>query len=153
MKEVRRWLAAVAAVSLAGVAGCYGYVAPIGGASLAGREAELRLSDSGAVVLAPVIGPRAEALVGRVIADSGTTVVVAVDRVQQRDRSEVEWRGEHVAIARALIAEVGTRRFSPSRSAFFGGLVGVGLFAARQAFQGRGSGGGGAGTGQTGVPK
>lgn len=151
--RMRGGLAAMAAAGLVGFVGCYGYVTPSPGGSLAGHQAELSLSDSGAVVLAPVIGPHADALVGRVLADSGATVVLALDRVRQRGGSEVEWRGERVQVSRALITDVGTRRFSPSRSAFFGGLVGVGLIAARQAFQGKGSGGGGGGTGQTGVPK
>lgn len=151
--RTRRGLAVTVAASLVWVVGCFGYVTQKPGGSLAGCEAELSLSDSGAVVLAPVVGPHAEALVGRVLADSGVTVVLELDRVRQRDGSEVEWRGERVHVSRTLITDIGTRRFSPSRSAFLGGLVGVGLIAARQAFQGKGSGGGGGGTGQTGVPR
>ena len=144
---------AMMAASLVSVVGCYGYVTPSRGESMAGHEAELWLSDSGSVVLASAIGPRAEALVGRVAADSGATMVLALDRVRDRDGNEVAWHGERIAVSRTLITELGTRRFSPSRSAFFGGIVGVGLIAARQAFQGRGSGGGGGGTGQTGASK
>lgn len=149
---IRGGLATALAASLAGAAGCYGYMAPSRGASLGGREAQLQLSDSGAVVLAATIGPSAEALVGRVVLDTGATIVLALDLVRQRGGNEVEWRGERVAVSRTLITEIGTRQFSPSRSAFFGSVVGVGLIAARQAFQGRGSGGGGGGTGQTGAP-
>jgi hypothetical protein len=143
-------LAALMAAGLAGEAGCYGYVAPPRGASLAGREAQLRLSDSGAVVMASAIGPAAESVVGRVVSDTGTTVVVALAQVRRRDGDEVDWRGERIAISRTLITGTGTRRFSPSRTALFSGIIGAALIAARQAFQGLGTGGGGGGVGQSG---
>jgi hypothetical protein len=145
-------LAAMLAVSLTGAGGCYGYVWQPRSASVAGRAAQLWLSDSAAVVLAPVIGPRAEWIVGRVMSDTDATVIVAIDRVHQRGGDEVEWRGERVSISRTLITEVGTRRFSAPRTAFIGGIVGAGLIAAREAFAGRGSGGGGGGIGRSGAP-
>lgn len=143
----QRRLAAVLAASVVGVCGCYGYVAPRPGASLVGREAQLRLSDSGAVVLAAKIGPAAEFITGRIVTDSLPGYVVSVASVQQRDGAETLWHGEHVLVDRTLVTHAGTRRFSPSRTAFFSGIVSVGLLAARQAFLGRGSGGGGGGIG------
>lgn len=148
--RVRLGLAAVPAASLAWVMGCYGYVAAARGEPLAGREAQLWLSDSGAVVLASSIGPAAESLVGRVVTDTGTVVVLAVERVRQRNGSEIEWQGERIAVSRTLIVDAGTRRFSPSRTALFSSILGAGLLAARQAFQGKGSGGGGGGLGRSG---
>lgn len=145
----RRALATALLASLA-AAGCYGYVAPPPGASLAGREVQLWLSDSGAVVLTPTLGPAVESVVGRVLSDTGSTVVMAVTATQQRGGAESAWHGERVAISRTLIIDAGTRRFSASRTALFGGILGAGLIAARQAFQGRGSGGGGGGVGQAG---
>ena len=140
-----RRLAAIIAASVVGLCGCYGYVAPRAGSSLVGTEAQLQLSDSGAVVLASKIGPSAESITGRIVTDSAPGYVVSVASVRQRDGNETLWHGEHVLIDRALIMNAGTRRFSPSRTAFFSGLVSVGLLAARQAFLGRGSGGGGGG--------
>ena len=55
--------------------------------------------------------------------------------------------GEQVLVDRTLITEAGTRRFSPSRTALFSGILSAGLVAARLAFGGHGSGGGGGGTG------
>jgi len=141
----QRRLAATLAASVVGLCGCYGYVAPRPGSSLVGTEAQLQLSDSGAVVLAAKIGPSAESITGRIVTDSAPGYVVSVASVRQRDGGETLWHGEHVLVDRALVVDAGTRRFSPSRTAFFSGVVSVGLLAARQAFLGRGSGGGGGG--------
>ena len=140
-----RRLAAAIAASVVGLCGCYGYVAPQPGSSLVGSEAQLLLSDSGAVVLASKIGPAAKFVTGRIVTDSVPGYLVAVTSVQQRDGGETLWHGEHVLVDRTLVTHAGTRRFSPSRTAFFSGIVSVGLLAARQAFLGRGSGGGGGG--------
>ena len=143
----QRRLAAIIAASVVALCGCYGYVAPAPGSSLAGREAELWLSDSGAVVLASKIGPSAESITGRILTDSTPSYVVSVAAVRQRNGSETLWHGEHVVVDRMLITQAGTRRFSRSRTALFSGIVSVGLLAARQGFLGRGSGGGGGGIG------
>ena len=143
----QRRLAAIVAASVVWLCGCYGYVAPHPGASLVGSEAQLQLSDSGAVVLASKIGSSAEAITGRIVTDSAPGYVVSVASVRQRDGGETLWHGEHVLVDRALVTTAGTRRFSPSRTAFFSGILSVGLLAARQAFLGRGSGGGGGGIG------
>jgi hypothetical protein len=142
-----RRLAATLAASVVLMCGCYGYVAPSPGASLVGSEAELWLSDSGAVVLASKIGPAAESITGRIVTDSAPGYVVSMTSVRQRDGDETLWHGEHVLVERTLIAQAGTRRFSPSRTALFSGIVSASLLAARFAFQGHGSGGGGGGVG------
>jgi len=142
-----RRLAATIAASVVGLCGCYGYVAPPHGSSLVGSEAQLRLSDSGAVVLASKIGPSAESITGRIVTDTARAYVVALSSVRQRDGDETLWHGEHVLVDRALITEAGTRRFSPSRTALFSGILSAGLVAARLAFGGHGSGGGGGGIG------
>jgi hypothetical protein len=148
-----RLRAAAVAMGFVGLAGCYGYIAPPRGASLIGSEAQLWLSDSGAVVLASTIGPAAAVISGRVVSDSGNAYVVALSGVRRRDGDETAWRGERVLVARALIVDAGTRRFSASRTVLFSGIVSAGLFAARQAFIGRGSGGGGGGVSQAGNPR
>jgi len=143
----QRRLAATIAASVVLLCGCYGYVAPMSGSSLVGREAQLWLSDSGAVVLASKIGPSAESITGRILTDSTPAYVVSVAAVRQRGGNETLWHGERIAVDRMLITQAGTRRFSPSRTALFSGIVSVGLLAARKAFLGRGSGGGGGGIG------
>lgn len=135
------------AILAVGLCGCYGYVAPPRGASLAGREAQLSLSDSGAVILASAIGPAAEAITGRVVVDTGSAYIIALSTVRRRDGDETTWRGERVLVPRAVVTDASQRRFSPSRTALFGGIVSASLVAARLAFQGHGSGGGGGGVG------
>ncbi len=143
----RRRLAATVAASVVGLCGCYGYAPPPSGSSLAGTEAQLQLSDSGAVVLASKIGPAAESITGRIVTDSAPGYVVSILSVKQRDGNETFWHGERVVVDRTLITGAGTRRFSPSRTALFSGIISAGLVAARLAFQGHGSGGGGGGIG------
>jgi len=146
-KRIGRRLAAIAAASVVGLCGCYGYIAPPHGSSLVGSDAQLRLSDSGAVVLASKIGPSAESITGRVLTDSASSYIVALSSVRRRDGDESVWRGERILVDRSLVTEAGMRRFSPSRTALFSGIVSAGLVAARVAFQGHGSGGGGGGIG------
>jgi hypothetical protein len=129
------------------------YVAPERSARLTGRAIQLSLTDSGAMVLAPVIGPSAESVSGRVVDEPRDAIVLALEHVHHRDGQEVRWRGERVAFDRALTAGTGERVFSPARTAFFSGLVGTALVVARQAFGGKGGGGGGAGVGQSGSPR
>jgi hypothetical protein len=143
----RRRLAATIAASVVWLCGCYGYVAPASGSSLVGAEAQLQLSDSGAVVLASKIGPAAESITGRIVTDSAPGYVVSLLSVRQRGGNETFWHGERVLVERTLITGAGTRRFSPSRTALFSGILSAGLVAARLAFQGHGSGGGGGGVG------
>lgn len=144
-RESKRASVGLLAATMAASIGCYGYTTPPPGASLAGSEAQLWLSDSGAVVLASAIGPAAESVMGRVVSDSDAIYVVALATVRRRDGEETSWRGERVSIPRILVIDSGTRRFSLSRTALFSGLVSASLLAARQAFQGRGSGAGGGG--------
>jgi len=144
---------AATAASLVCVCGCYGYIAPPRGQSLVGREVQLSLTDSGSVVLASAIGPSAESITGRIVVDTAATYVVSLSSVRRRGGDETEWRGERVLVARTLITDIGARRFSPTRTALFSGVVSAGLVAARFAFQGRGSGGGGGGVGQSGSPR
>jgi hypothetical protein len=96
-------------------------------------------------VLASNIGPSVAAITGRLVADSANGYVVALSSVRRRDGDETIWNGERVFVSSTLITEVGTRRFSPSRTALFSGIVSAGLVAARMAFQGHGTGGGGGG--------
>ena len=132
---------------------CYLYVSPEPATRLAGREVDLPLTDSGSVALAPVIGPRAESVTGRVIEARDSALVLALEHVRQRDGQDVRWRGEQVTINRSLIDGAGQRAFSPVRTALFSGLVAAAFVVARQAFAGHGSGGGGAGVGQSGSPR
>lgn len=136
--HVRRAVVAVLA-SLAG-SGCFGYYQPLT-TDLAGRRVQLSITDSGSVVLAPRLGPQVEAVEGLLHADSGSQYVVSVLATRRRDGQESDWRGENVAIQRALVSSVTERRFSRSRTAVFTTLSGIAIAATKHAF----GGGGGAG--------
>lgn len=108
-------------------AGCYAY-APVPGAAttLAGRSVELALTDSGAVVVRTAIGPAAEAIVGRLVADTNGTYVISVGSVRRRDGADATWTGERLALPHALTAGVRERRFSLLRTAIAAaGAVGL----------------------------
>lgn len=129
---------------LFGAGGCFGYY-PASGAQPAGRDVQVTLSDSGAVVLGGQIGYGAEAILGHVQSDSDNRLVLAVSGVRQRDGNEVSWKGERLAVPHPLIREVEERRFSRARTTLFSGALAVALVSLRQAFGG--SGGSSAGSG------
>jgi hypothetical protein len=119
------------------LAGCYGYY-PATTPAPVGRDVELTLTDSGSFALARQIGPSAEAIAGRMTADSANAIVLSVRGVRQRDGNDVDWKGERVAVPRPLVVKLEERRFSRARTALFAGTIAVGLVVMRQAFSGEG---------------
>jgi hypothetical protein len=126
------------------LAGCYTYQPVVAAAPRSREPLRLTLTDSGAVTLAAQLGPATEAVTGRLRADSGGAYIVSVLATRRRDGPEIDWRGEQVAVPRALIAHAEQRRFSRTRTV----LASVGLLvvavAAREAFWGPGGVFGGA---------
>jgi hypothetical protein len=112
-------------------------------ASLQSKRVQLTLTDSGAVVLASLIGPAVDAIEGSYLGDSASSYLVAMAVARTRSGSETNWRGEHLAVSHALVASIMERRFSPSRTALASGLAAVGISGATIALRGRGVGGGG----------
>lgn len=132
--------------------GCYGYY-PTSAPGPVGRDVEVALTDSGSVVLARQIGPSVNAMVGRLVSDSGNAVVVSLASVRQRDGNETSWKGEHVSVPRPLVAHLTERKFSRGRTAVFGSLLAVALVGIREAFSGTGFGSSGSGLPGTGTAK
>jgi hypothetical protein len=128
----------VPTVSLLLLGACYGYY-PVSNPSPVGREMQLMLTDSGSLVLSRQIGPSAQSVLGRVTTDSGNAVVVSLASVTFRDGRDMSYTGEHLSVARPLIASMEERRFSRARTLLFGGATIVALAGARQAFQGTGA--------------
>jgi hypothetical protein len=133
-------------------AGCYGYY-PVSGATPSGREVELALTDSGSVVLARQVGQGVVAIAGRVAGDSSGALLLNMASTRTRDGNETGWRGERVAVPRALVATMGERRFSRGRTTLFGGALAVALVAIRQGFGGTGASSGGSGLPTTTGPR
>src|SRR3954467_7578908 len=109
---------ALAFITAAGSVGCYGYYEPIG-ASLTGHQLQLSITDSGAVVLAPLVGSAVETVDGKLLTDSASRYLMSVSGVRRRDGLETDWRGESVMIPHALVSTVMERRFSRARTTLF----------------------------------
>jgi hypothetical protein len=126
------------------VAGCYVYRPVSGPLSSARERVRLELTDSGAVTLASQLGPATEEISGRVLGDSAGAYVVSVLGTRKRGGAELDWKGEQVAVPRALVARAAERRFSRRRTAIASLALVAATFGARQAFWGPGGVFGGA---------
>lgn len=129
---------ALATLVVVGSVGCYAYVPPPNGGPATGNPIQLALTDSGAVVLTPLIGPSIATLEGQLVADSAATYVLSVSKTSRRDGSEMDWRGERVAVPHVLVSSVGTRRFSRGRTLLLSALTTGVLLGISQAFVGGG---------------
>ena len=107
--------------------------------SLAGKQVQATLTDSGAVVLASRIGPGVEALRGTVVAADSGSLSLAVSQAVQRDGVEVTWKGENVRVPLVLTRSVELRTFSKSRTVLFSALVAGAMIAMERAFHGGGA--------------
>src|SRR5687767_4212333 len=94
--------AAIAACSAISV-GCYRYT-PIDtpAQSALGTEVRVRLTDAGAVSLAPLVGNRVELIDGRLVSVADTGLTLSVTGTTDRLGNETPWRGEQVAIPRSM---------------------------------------------------
>jgi hypothetical protein len=119
--------------------GCYEYLPARSPTNLIGQRVQLALTDSGAVVLASRLGPSVEAVEGTLLADSLGSYRVAVTVTRMRSGTEMDWRGESVAVAHGLVWSLSERRFSPSRTLFASGLATAGVVGATIGLRGRGS--------------
>jgi hypothetical protein len=140
---------AFAVVMATSTVACYGYYEPIG-RSLTGRQLQLSITDSGAVVLAPQVGNAVEAVEGKLLTDSASRYVVSVSGVRRRDGIEADWTGESVSIPHSLVSTVMERRFSRARTTLFVAATTIAMVAAKHAFGGTGGAsapGGSTGTG------
>jgi hypothetical protein len=108
-----------------------------------GRRVQLSLTDSGAVAMASKVGPSVEAIEGSLLADSAGAYIVAVAVTRTRGGSEIDWRGERVAVAHPLVSSFAERRFSRSRSTFAGALMTAGVVAVTVGLRGGGDSSGG----------
>jgi hypothetical protein len=125
------------------VVACYDYRPATSPAVLVGRRIQLLLTDSGSVVLAARIGPAVEAIEGQYLGDSAGVLLLAMAASRARSGVEMDWRGERVAVPRALVASMLERRFSRSRTAFASGLAVLGIGAMTAALRGKGDASGG----------
>ena len=132
--------------------GCYRYT-PIDSPSMAlGSEVRLRLTDAGAVQLAPLVGNRIELIDGRIYSVADTGLTLAVTGTTDRLGVEVPWKGEQVTFPRSALAGVERRSLDRGKSYLVGGIAAGLVAAVGVGFSITGNGGGGR-TGGTGSPK
>jgi hypothetical protein len=131
---------------------CYRYQ-PIDSASPAlGTEVRVRLTDAGAVTLAPLVGNRIELVDGTISSVADTAVTLAVTQTTDRLGSEVPWKGESVVFPRAAVASLERKSLDRGKSYLTGGIL-AGLVAAVGIGFSISGGGGGSSTGGTGTAK
>ena len=108
---------------------CYRYT-PLDSSSPAlGTEVRVRLTDAGAVTLAPLVGNRIETVDGLVASVADTAVTLSVTGTIDRLGSEVPWKGEHVVFPRTTVASLERRSIDKGKSYLVGGIA-AGLVAA-----------------------
>jgi hypothetical protein len=130
-------------VSLVLVASSCYRLAPIEGASpTAGQEVRLSLSDEGSVRLAPLIGPRIEAIDGRTVQATDTAFVVAVEAVVTQAGRSMAWSMERLTVPRSAVSSIRTRTLDRKKSWIVAGLGVIGAIALGDVF-GLGTGFGG----------
>ena len=132
--------------------GCYGYY-PATTPTPVGRDVEVTLSDSGSFALSRQVGPSTATIDGRFASDSGNAIVLAVTGTRRRDGTEVDWKGERVAVPRPIVLKLEERRFSRGRTTLFATVVALGLVATHQALGGNGFSFLGNGQSKTGTAK
>jgi len=131
---------------------CYRY-APIDPQTPAtGTEVRVRLTDAGAVTLAPYVGNRVELIDGRISSVVDSAVTVSVTGTTDRLGVESVWRGEQVSIPRTAFYELTQRTVDRRKSFVVGGIAAGVVVVVGLAFSVTGDGGGGK-TGGTGSPK
>jgi hypothetical protein len=129
--------AAIAPVLLGAclLTGCYAY-APLPTATpLPGTHVSAALTDSGSFELTRLVGPRIVAVDGRVLSASERALVLSVFKTTNRTAEQASWRGEVVALAPSLVANLRARTFSTRRSLLFTGAVLIGSVAVFKAFK------------------
>ena len=95
---------------------CYRY-APFDSPSPAlGSEVRLRLTDAGAITMAPQVGNRIELVDGTISSVADTAVTLSVTGTTDRVGSEVTWKGEHVVFPRTTVASLERRSLDKGKS-------------------------------------
>lgn len=127
---------------------CYRYTAIDSPSPALGSEVRLRLTDAGAITMAPLVGNRIEVVDGHIASVADTVVTLSVTGTIDRLGAEVPWKGEQVVFPRSTVAGLERRSLDKGKSYLVGGIA-AGLVAAVGigfSISGNGSGGQGSGT-------
>ncbi len=129
---------------------CYRYTPIDSPSPELGSEVRLRLTDAGAITMAPLVGNRIEVVDGHISSTADTSsVTLSVTGTIDRLGSEVTWKGEQVVFPRTTVAGLERRSLDKGKSYLVGGItagliavVGIGF-----SISGNGSSGQSSGTG------
>jgi len=152
VSAIRTCAAAVMAASAVTSGACYRYT-PIDSSSPAlGSDVRLRLTDAGAITMAPLVGNRIEVVDGHISSVADTAVTLSVTQTTDRLGSEVTWKGEQVVFPRTTVASLERRSLDKGKSYLMGGITAGLVAAVGIGFSISGSGSNGQSSG-TGTPK
>ena len=141
----RPWAEVVSVVAAACLtAGCYSEVPVRWDAAPSNREVDVALVASETAPLAATLGPRAQAVAGRVTARGDSTLTVAVTEVTRTTGVAETWPGSEVVLPVRVVERVTVRRLSAVRTGLLGAAIaGAGLLVGAIATGVDFSGGGG----------
>ena len=131
-------LRAMLLLALIPAAGCYRYSSPgpvDTAAPEAGRRISVRLTEQGALELAPQLGNQVTMVQGDLVGADPTGLELAVVETEDERRITTGWKGERVTLPRHFIAGVQERRFSPGATGLVGAII-VGSMAGAYALFG-----------------
>ena len=92
--------------------------------------------------MAPMIGPRIDAIDGRTVEVNDTSLVVAVEAVVTQSGRSMAWSNERLTVPRGAVSSIRTRTLDRRKSWIVAGLGVIGAIALGDAF-GIGNGFGG----------
>lgn len=123
-RALRRPIAALLCLSL----GACHTTRPMERIPSANDEARVRLTDLGAAMMAPIVGPGVTGLRGTITALDSTTIRMSVIAVLDRDGLENRWLGEQVTVKREHITGFDERELSGFKTALVVIGIGAGMF-------------------------
>jgi hypothetical protein len=110
------------------LSGCYSYVPVTSAGPRPTGEVAVAITEAGRSTMAPVLGPDARRIHGRLLPGADSAFVLAVTQVHRLGAATSEpWAGERIEVPRTLVADVRARRLSRPRTAL---VVGLALVAA-----------------------
>ena len=126
----------------AGALACRYYERTSSDALSPGGRVRVVLSERGSATVASSVGPRGEAIDGRLTSSSDSALVLSVTQVTRIGGVEEPWKGESVVVPRDAIAVVQREKISTLRTALFSTAIAAGAFLVGRSAAGSNIGGG-----------
>jgi hypothetical protein len=107
---------------------CYEYVPIATATPPVGQLVELQVTDRGRVGLGDRFGAGVQLIMGRLVSDQGTDLVVAVTSVKNIDGETTQWSRDTTRVDKSFIATVKGRQLSTTRTALMVLAGGVAVY-------------------------